>query len=218
MSDASEATACSAVIAEPDWIARFGLRRILERDGFRVAGEAKCGEQAAAMAGRLQPALVVLAGQLPGEDAPSVCEGVARAAPGSRILVLSGLEDVRGSLALFAAGASGVLQRNVEPEKLLSAARAVAQWEYRVPAPVMELVIARGFRVGQFRGQSETLSALEQEVVALFASGMSYTAIGKRYGRSRSAIANRLNRIRRKLGFRTTRELAIWAYRNWLAD
>ena len=216
MSESSEATAFSTVIADPDWIARFGLRSILERGGFRVAGEAESGEQAAETAGRLQPALVVLAGQFPGENGAKVCRGVAQAAPGSRILVLSGLEDVRASLELFAAGASGVLERNAEPEKLLSVARAVSQGEYRVPDPVMRVVAAGGFRAGPFHGQGEILSPAEREVVTLFVSGMSYAAIGKRYGRSRNAIANRMDRIRRKLGVRTTQELAIWAYRNWL--
>ena len=214
----SELTAPTAVIADPCWIARYGVRAVLEGGGFRVAGEAESGAQAVAMAGQFQPVLVVLAAQFPGESGAGVCRAVAEAAPDSRILVLSDSEDSGTLLALFHAGASGAVDKSEGPAKLLAVAQAVAHGEYRVPAPVMQLVITVNFRAGHSQSQGKALSTVERETLALFAVGLSYAAIGKRYNRTRSAIANRLNRIRRKLGARNKQELVVWAYRNWVVD
>ena len=61
-------------------------------------------------------------------------------------------------------------------------------------------------------------SALEQETLTLFASGMSYVQIVEARSNSVVTIRNTIYRIQNKLGINTKQELVVWAVRNGLLD
>ena len=68
------------------------------------------------------------------------------------------------------------------------------------------------------RQPSAKLTALEREVLTLFASGRSYTEIAEARGNSTVTVRNTLYRIQDRVGIKTKQELVIWAVRNGLVD
>ena len=76
----------------------------------------------------------------------------------------------------------------------------------------------RGQRDLISRQPSDQLTALEREVLTLYASGRSYAAIATARGNSVVTVRNTLYRIQDKLDIHTKQELVIWAVRNGLLD
>jgi DNA-binding NarL/FixJ family response regulator len=71
---------------------RFSARRILEADGYEIAGEAVDGRSAIAAAKRLRPDIVLLDVNLPDLDGFEVARELA-ATPGAPAIVLTSSHD-----------------------------------------------------------------------------------------------------------------------------
>lgn len=93
------------VVVEPHPSVRHGLRANLEAEpGFDVVGETAGGEQALGEIERLLPDVVLLdLGLVEREGGSAMIDAVLERSPGSRILVLSALEDERSIRAALAA-------------------------------------------------------------------------------------------------------------------
>ena len=62
------------------------------------------------------------------------------------------------------------------------------------------------------------LTEREQEILKLFAEGMSYAEIGEARGNRPLTIRNAIYGIRDKLGAKSSQEMVVWAVRNGLLD
>lgn len=99
---------------------RMLVRIILSRDGrFQVVGEAGDGERGVEVARETQPDLVLLDLTMPVMDGLEALPLLRKAAPSSRILVLSGLERARMEPEVRALGAAGYVEKGGRPEALL---------------------------------------------------------------------------------------------------
>ncbi len=78
--------------------------------------------------------------------------------------------------------------------------------------------MVRGDRKPVYRQPLDKLTALEREVLTLFAGGRSYIEIAAARGNSTVTVRNTLYRIQDKLEIKTKQELVIWAVRNGLVD
>jgi DNA-binding NarL/FixJ family response regulator len=72
---------------------RLLARRILESEGYDVVGEAADAEEAAVLARRLHPQLVLVDIQLPGEDGLTLATRLA-VRPGRPVVILTSSRDV----------------------------------------------------------------------------------------------------------------------------
>ncbi|MEA2516794.1 MAG: hypothetical protein QOG16_632 [Actinomycetota bacterium] len=103
----------------PDLRALFRL--MLEKDGrFEVVGEAGDGNEAVARAGELKPDVIVLDIAMPGLDGINATPLLHQAAPGVRILVVSGFEGPGVAERAIAACATAFLSKGVPPDSFIS--------------------------------------------------------------------------------------------------
>ena len=116
----------TVLIVDDHPVVRQGLRVLLEvHDGIDVTGEAADGEEALAQAAALIPDVILLDLKLPGMDGIAVLRALRDRGVASRILVLtSGNDPAQVGLALRS-GASGFLYKDVDPDALIRAIRAV---------------------------------------------------------------------------------------------
>ena len=116
----------SVLIVDDHPVVRRGLRVLLEvQDGIEVSGEAGDGAAALALAAELAPDVVLLDLKLPGMDGVAVLTELKARDSKSRVLVLtSATEPASASLALRS-GAAGVVYKDVDPDALVRAIRAV---------------------------------------------------------------------------------------------
>ena len=97
------------------------FRMVLEEDGrFQVVGEAGDGEEAVKLAGEILPDVIVLDLAMPRMDGISAIPLLHKAAPGIRILVLSGFENKELAERAVAACATAFLTKGTLPQDIAS--------------------------------------------------------------------------------------------------
>ena len=119
-------SAIRVLLADDSADLRFLVRETLEaHGGFVVEGEAGDGEEAIARAAELQPELVLLDLDMPRLGGLDALPGIRSAAPGARVIVLSGLRgDARD--ASLAGGAVGFLEKGIKASDLVGELLALA--------------------------------------------------------------------------------------------
>lgn len=97
------------------------FRMILENDGrFEVVAEAEDGEEAIRLAGDLRPDVIILDIAMPRMNGIQAIPLLHDAAPGVRILVLSGFESRRLAEQAIASCATAFLSKGTVPEKIVA--------------------------------------------------------------------------------------------------
>ena len=101
---------------DPDY--RFVVRLALAGSGFEVVAEAGDGEAAVAEAERQQPDLVLLDCRMPGADAFDILPALRKAAPDTRVVLVSGVDPADLQSASRSAGAIGYLTKETPARRL----------------------------------------------------------------------------------------------------
>ena len=198
-----------------------GLREVLERSGeFEVVGQAGDGAEAVRVAQQLKPDVIIMDVIMPVKNGIDACREISEILPDTKVLVLTASIEDDAVMEAVAAGATGYLQKFHGKDKLLQTVRDVAEGEYRIPAVVMKRVFDGIRHAEQQRKTWELgrLTAREQEILTLFAQGLSYSEIAGARGNQPVTIRNAIYGIQGKLEIETKRGMVIWAVRNGLLD
>ena len=198
-----------------------GLREVLERSGeFEVVGQAGDGAEAVRVARQLKPDVIIMDVIMPVKNGIDACREISEILPDTKVLVLTASIEDDAVMEAVAAGATGYLQKFHGKDKLLQTVRDVAEGEYRIPAVVMKRVFDGIRHAEQQRKTWELgrLTAREQEILTLFAQGLSYSEIAGARGNQPVTIRNAIYGIQGKLEIETKRGMVIWAVRNGLLD
>lgn len=132
------------LIVDDHAVVRKGLSMVLGLEpDFEVVGEAEDGRQAVELARRLRPDLVLLDMKMPEMDGEATALALQTAAPDARVLILTGTELDEGLTNMLAAGVDGYVLKDIEPDELAMAIRAVAQGEAYLQPSVARRVLDR---------------------------------------------------------------------------
>lgn len=108
------------VLADDQARVRSALRLLIDQEnGFLVVGEAEDASSMLACAGRLHPDLVLMDWELPGLDDAHKLSPLQGAAPGVKVIALSGQPDQRA--AALKDGATAFVAKTDPPDVLLAA-------------------------------------------------------------------------------------------------
>jgi DNA-binding NarL/FixJ family response regulator len=195
------------LIAESQLPTRQGLRLLLQRNGFEVSAEAADADAALRMALRERPALCLVDSQLRGGGigaASRICSRV----PETEVVVLADKPDESELLEVVRAGASGYLQKNMNPEAFSRALHGALRGEPAFPrallAPVLEEFRVRHER-RRLRLPGRTvvdLSRRESEVLDLLRNGLATREIADRLDISPVTVRRHVGTLLTKLGVR----------------
>ncbi len=209
------------MIVDDHAIMREGLKDIMERAGdFKVVAEAGEGASAVESAVSTRPDVVIMNIDMPLKGGIDACREIKDLLPDTRILILTGSTDEDSVIKSVAAGATGYLQKSCSRERFLSTLRDVADGEFRVPAETMQKVFSN-VRYKSSEAESADIGVLtprEQEILALFAQGMSYAEIAEAKGNRPLTVRNAIYAIQNKLRVKTKQELVVRAVRSGLLD
>ncbi len=207
----------TVLIVDDHPVVRQGLRVLLEvHDGIDVTGEAADGEEALAKAANLVPDVILLDLKLPGMNGIAVLRELRARGLTSRILVLtSGNDPAQVGLALRS-GASGFLYKDVDPDALVRAIRAVNDGNTLLaPAAAGSLVPSGGAAPGTGRpGGWGVLTAREREVLGEIARGLSNREIARRLDVSEKTVKTHVSSVLAKLGVQDRTQAAVYAVRH----
>ena len=189
------------LIVEDHPLYRKGLRLLVSGVAdLDVVGEAVDGNEAVAMALELQPDVVLMDLQLPGQGGIAATREIVAALPGTQILVITLFEDDDSVFAALRAGARGYILKDADEEEIIRAVRAIAAGESLFSPAVANRVLAFFARIRPVApAVFPTLTDRERDILYLLAQGRSNTAIAHELSLSVKTIANNVSNIFSKL-------------------
>ncbi|HLH83186.1 MAG TPA: response regulator transcription factor [Trebonia sp.] len=222
----------AVLIVDDHPVVRQGIRVLLEvHDGLDVAGEAADGEQALAMAAERPPDVILLDLKLPGMDGIEVLGELRARGITSRVLVLTSGNDPGLVTRALRSGAAGFLYKDVDPDALVRAVRAVHDGNLLLaPAAAGPLVgpggggppgAARPGPADRHGGQRArswggvgALTSREREVLGQIARGLSNREIARALHVSEKTVKTHVSAVLAKLGVQDRTQAALYAVRH----
>ena len=203
------------LIADDHRLLREGLRALLERDGFRVIGEANNGRSAVRLAKQLQPDIVITDIAMPDLNGVEATRQICVEAPRSKVLALSMHTESRFVLGILEAGASGYLLKDAAFEELTLAIKAVLKGQVYLSPAISGVVLSQSLARFNPNARSDRvqLSKREQEVLQLIAEGQSTKKIAATLHVSVKTVETHRKQIMDKLDIHSVAELTKYAVR-----
>jgi DNA-binding NarL/FixJ family response regulator len=203
-------------------LVRAGFRMVLDaQPDMQVVGEAGDGHAALDLARRLHADVIVMDARMPRMDGVEATRLIRQAGDRPRILMLTTFDLDEYAFAALKAGASGFLLKDVPPEELLFAIRAVHSGDSVVaPSTTRRLIdqFAPLLPGSEDAAPAELadLTDREREVLILVAQGLSNAEIAQRLFVSEATVKTHVGRVLAKLGLRDRVQAVVYAYEHGL--
>jgi DNA-binding NarL/FixJ family response regulator len=114
----------SVLIADDHDLFATSLAELLAGEGLDVVGRAADGAEAVALASRLRPDVVVMDVSMPSCDGIEAAREITATLETTRVVMLTGINDLEVSLRARAAGATAYVIKGSSFDELLAAIRA----------------------------------------------------------------------------------------------
>lgn len=179
-------------------LVRTGIRMILAGEtGIEVVGEADCGEVALPRIRHLKPDVVLCDLHLPGVSGLEVTERIVKGDHGTRVIIVSVLENGPLPKRLLEAGASGYVGKGGDAQELIRAIHDVALGRRYLGSSIAQNLALANLEGGA--SPFDSLSPRELEVALLLIQGMRQEEIAKRLSLSAKTINTHKARLFEKI-------------------
>jgi len=209
------------LIVDDHQVVRQGLRTFLElHDDIDVVGEAGDGATAVEMVRQLCPDIVLMDLVMPHLDGINATRQVKALNTGAKVIALTSFTEDDKVFPAIQAGASSYLLKDVSPDNLVEAIRAVQHGEARLhPNIARKLMEQVAHQTGPKPGNlAEDLTERERDVIRLVAKGQSNQSIAQELVISEKTVKTHISNILSKLDLEDRTQLAIFAIKNGLVD
>ena len=164
---------------------RVGIRVLLQRAGFEIAGDAATAQEGATLALRLRPEICVVHGDIAGGGVAAL--GLIKMrVPTTAAVLLVPKADAEELIDALRAGAAGYVLESVGSEGIARALQAVQRGEPAIPRELLGALAdefrARGLRrrIAVAGRPAAELTRRQSEVLELLRSGLSTGQIAER--------------------------------------
>ncbi|OLT04334.1 hypothetical protein BJF90_23490 [Pseudonocardia sp. CNS-004] len=209
----------AVVIVDDHALFSQGLALLLESragDTFVVAGSTTAGEEAVPLVGREAADIAIVDLALPPLGGVETIRRITAAYPRTRILALSGTEDLGLATAALRAGATGFLAKSADPEVLVAPLLTIVAGVRVLPTDLLDALLATGDREG---GEVvERLDEREVQLWALLARGLETSEIARTVLVSERTAKRMIASLLHRLGAANRVEAAALAGRYGLLD
>jgi DNA-binding NarL/FixJ family response regulator len=199
------------VVADHQQAFAEGLGIVLDgHDDLAVLGVAHSSRQAVQMAADHRPAVLLLGVDLSGGGAVRTQTTVRAASPATRVLLLAAQARHRVVAPALAAGADGLVTRDVSSQQVVAAIHAAVAGRRVIVAGRRPPELGREASVQQ--RQMAMLSGREREVLGLLARGRSTRRIARDWRVAESTVRTHVQHLLGKLGVHGKLEAAAFAW------
>ncbi|GEL22036.1 DNA-binding response regulator [Pseudonocardia sulfidoxydans NBRC 16205] len=207
------------VIVDDHALFAEGLALLLEAragDGFVVGGSVTSGEDAVALVGKHAADIAIVDLALPPLGGVETIRRVKAAYPGTRVLALSGTEDLELAAAALRAGADGYLGKSADPQVLVAPLLALVAGVRVVRAELLDALLVAADRTAD--GLLDRLGERDVELWAMLARGLETSEIARPLLVSERTAKRMIASLLHKLGAANRIEAAALAGRAGLLD
>ena len=208
-------------IADDQDLVRKGFRLILFPD-IEVVGEAVDGADAVALARRMKPNVLLMDIRMPRKDGIEACKALATNPDTAdvAVLILTTFDIDEYVYDALAAGASGFLLKDVDPDDLAHAIRVVNRGDAIIqPSITRRLVETYAASRSKTRFDGTRIAELterEREILTMVGKGLSNDDIAAELVISPATVRTHVGRIMVKLDAHDRAQLVVIAYESGL--
>jgi DNA-binding NarL/FixJ family response regulator len=181
------------LIIENQTLVKIGIQAVLSaKDDFEIVGEAGSGAEGFQKFQKLKPDVTILSLRLPDSCAIDTLDDYFREEKRARVLVLA---DTAGDAEISKAlkkGALGYICKDISPDELVRAIRAVAAGRKYIPSDIAEILSEN---IG-----SEELTPTETRILQQIVAGKSNKEIAYDLEISENTVKTHVKNVFEKLG------------------
>ncbi len=206
------------LIVDDHPIVRRGLQSLLSAyPDIEVVGEAVDAAAALQTVQDLDPEVILLDIRMAGVDGIEIASRILRAAPQTKIIVLTAYDNDEYILGAFRAGAHAYLLKNSMDETVVETIRLVHQGQRLLSPSLMDQVLRQFHILAQAHASHlHQLSAEDVRVLTLIANGATNEEIAKATHWSESTVKRKIEEITATLGARNRAQAVAIAVREGL--
>lgn len=214
-------------LADDQALFLHGIRGVIDsQPDLEVRWLAANGNEALANAAEHPVDLVLMDVQMPVLDGIAATRRLTQRHPDTKVIILTTFDDEDYVLGGLAAGASGFLLKDVEPEALLDAIRTVAAGDAVISPKATNRIVAKLTEAPEQtltlspadRLALEELTNREREVLVAVGRGWTNTEIAERMFISMPTVKTHVGRVLAKTNSRDRVHAALFAYRTGLVE
>jgi DNA-binding NarL/FixJ family response regulator len=211
------ADAIKVLLVDDHQVVRRGLRTFLEvQDDIEVVGEAADGAEGVALAGELQPDVILMDVKMPGTDGVEALRRLRELDHRARVLVVTSFTEQRTVIPALRAGAAGYVYKDIDPDALAGAIRSVHAGHVLLQPEVAGALLSQE-ESGSGAGRAGSLTEREREVLGLIADGRANREIARALVLSEKTVKTHVSNILMKLDLADRTQAALWAVRHGLS-
>ncbi len=203
-------------IVDDHAIVRAGLRQYLsEQVDLQVVAEACNGREALDIVRQGVADVIVMDLSMPDQSGVDALAAIRARAPELPVLILSGFPEAHYATTLLRQGASGYLNKECDPEEIVTAIRTVARGrKYITPAVAELLADTLGGNVD--KPVHEQLSEREFQVFLRLAKGETIGHMADSMSLSVKTVSTYRTRVMEKMKLESNSDLTYYALKNGL--
>ncbi|OIV38904.1 DNA-binding response regulator [Mangrovactinospora gilvigrisea] len=207
------------LVVDDHQVVRRGLRTFLEvQPDILVVGEASDGAEGVEQTEALHPDVVLMDVKMPGMDGIEALRQLRERDNPAKVLIVTSFTEQRTVVPALRAGAAGYVYKDVDPEALAGAIRAVHAGHVLLQPELAGALLAGEGDSGDAGGRAGSLTEREREVLALIADGRSNREIARALVLSEKTVKTHVSNILMKLDLADRTQAALWAVRTGLAE
>jgi DNA-binding NarL/FixJ family response regulator len=211
--------AVRVVIADDQTLFRAGLARLLNEDPrVEVIGQAVDGVDAAKLAAKLKPDVVLMDLKMPNLDGIEATRQIIEADPSVKVLILTTFETDNHVIQALKVGASGYVLKDSSAEAIVSSIVAVMSGERVMASAVANRVLEMLTGTTTPKEFYDGLTNREIEILKLLANGMANKQIAYRLKISEKTVRNHVSNTYEKLGIYDRSQAVLYAVKKGLVE
>ncbi len=204
------------VIVDDHAIVRAGLRQFFsDQVDLRVTGEASTGREALDLVRKGDVDVVVMDLSMPDQSGVDALAAIKAREPNLAVLILSGYPEAHYATTLLRQGASGYLNKECDPEEIVTAIRTVYRGRKYITPAVGEL-LADGLGRQLDKPLHEQLSEREFQVFLRLAKGETISHMADSMALSVKTVSTYRTRVMEKMKLSSNSDLTYYAMKNGL--
>jgi two-component system response regulator NreC len=204
------------VLADNHALVRQGLKALLEREGFQVAGEASDGQEVVRLVARIRPDIAILDISMPILNGIDAARELQKASPATKTILLTRHDEDQYVTEALRAGVKGYVLKNQAAPDLVHAIREVCRGGIYLSPSISGTVV--GAFLSKTDLPADPLTSRERQVLQLVGEGKSTKEVATLLGISMKTAESHRTRLMQKLDIHETASLVRYAIRRGLVQ
>jgi two-component system, NarL family, response regulator NreC len=204
------------VLADDHILVRQGLKSLLEREEFKVVGEASDGQEAVRQAESLHPDIAIMDISMPILNGIDAARELGRSCPKTKTILLTQHDEDQYITEALEAGVKGYVLKSQVASDLVQAIQQVSRGQVYL-SPGVSRAVMEAYRSKSER-PADPLSARERQVLQLIAEGKSTKDVASLLGISVKTAESHRTRLMQKLDIHEIATLVRYAVRRGIVQ